>query len=98
MRQPVSAYRLWSIPGCPSASELVAYNQIVDAPRSRTTTVALVLGITFMCVICLAFLSLVWRSEGSIWLKLLGSVGLFAMVTGGTIRLVLASRPYGNPK
>jgi hypothetical protein len=60
--------------------------------------VALVLGITFMCVICLAFLSLVWRSDGAIWLKLLGSVGLFAMVIGGTIRLVIASRPYGNPQ
>ena len=70
----------------------------MDAPRSRTTTVALVLGITFMCVICLAFLSLVWRSEGAVWLKLLGSLGLFAMVAGGTIRLVIASRPYGNPQ
>lgn len=70
----------------------------MDAPRSRTTTVGLVLGITFMCVICLAFLSLVWQSDGAIWLKLLASVGLFAMVTGGTIRLVIASRPYGNPQ
>jgi len=47
-------------------------------------------------VIGLAFLSLVWRSDGAIWLKLLGSAGLLAMVTGGTIRLVIASRPYGN--
>jgi len=68
----------------------------VDAPRSRTTTIALVLGVTFLCVIGLAFLSLVWRSDGAIWLKLLGSAGLLAMVTGGTIRLVIASRPYGN--
>jgi hypothetical protein len=50
-----------------------------------------------MCVICVAFLWLVWRSEGAVWLKLLASLGLFAMVTGGTIRLVIASRPYGNP-
>jgi hypothetical protein len=70
----------------------------MDAPRSRTTTVALVLGITFMCVIVLAFYSLVWRSDGAIWLKLLGSVGLLVMVTGGTIRLVIATRPYGNPQ
>lgn len=56
------------------------------------------LGITFLCVIGLAFFSLVWRSDGAIWLKLLGSVGLLAMVTGGTIRLVIASRPYGNPQ
>ena len=70
----------------------------MDAPRSRTTTVALVLGITFMCVIGLAFYSLVWRSDGAIWLKLLGSVGLLVMVTGGTIRLVIATRPYGNPQ
>jgi hypothetical protein len=70
----------------------------MDAPRSRTTTVALVLGITFMCVIVLAFYSLVWRSDGAIWLKLLGSVGLLVMVTGGTIRLVTATRPYGNPQ
>ena len=91
-------FRSWSIPGCPSASVPVAYNQSVDAPRSRTTTVALVLGITLMCVICLAFLWLVWQSEGAVWLKLLASFGLFAMVTGGTIRLVIASRPYGNPQ
>ncbi|MGB5168407.1 MAG: hypothetical protein WBO84_03475 [Acidimicrobiia bacterium] len=70
----------------------------MDAPRSRTTTAALVLGIVFLCVICLAFLWLVWQSEGEIWLKLLASLGLFAMVTGGTIRLVIASRPYGNPQ
>lgn len=70
----------------------------MDAPRSRTTTIALVLGITFMGVICLAFLWLVWTAEGALWLKLLASLGLFAMVTGGTIRLVIASRPYGNPQ
>ena len=69
----------------------------MDTPRSRTTTVALVLGIAVMCVICIAFLWLVWQSEGALWLKLLASLGLFAMVTAGTIRLVIASRPYGNP-
>ena len=52
---------------------------------------------TFKGVICLAFLWLVWTAEGALWLKLLASLGLFAMVTGGTIRLVIASRPYGNP-
>ena len=70
----------------------------MDAPRSRTTTVALVLGITFLCVMFLAFLWLVWQSEGATWLKLIASLGLVAMVTGGTIRLVIASRPYGNPQ
>ena len=55
------------------------------------------LGITFLCVMFLAFLWLVWQSEGATWLKLLASLGLIAMVTGGSIRLVIASRPYGNP-
>jgi hypothetical protein len=40
----------------------------------------------------------VWQSEGATWLKLIASLGLIAMVTGGTIRLVIASRPYGNPQ
>lgn len=70
----------------------------MDAPRSRTTTFALVLGITVLCVMFLAFFWLVWQSEGATWLKLVASVGLVAMVTGGTIRLVIASRPYGNPQ
>jgi hypothetical protein len=70
----------------------------MDAPRSRTTTVFFFLGVAFMSVMCLAFLSLVWRSEGVLWMKLLGSVGLIAMVIGGTIRLTIASRPYGDPR
>lgn len=70
----------------------------MDAPRSATTWVFLVLGIAFICVMCLAFMSLVWRSDGAIWLKLAASVGLLAMVAGGSIRLVIASRPYGNPR
>lgn len=58
----------------------------------------LALGFAFMAVIFLRFLSLVWRSDGAIWLKVLGSVGLVAVVIMGTIRLTLASRPYGDPK
>lgn len=96
--RPVSGFQSWSIPGCRSTSAPAAYNRIVDPPRSRTTTAALMLGITFIFVICLAFFWLVWQSEGAIWLKLLASLGLLAMVTGGSIRLVVASRPYGNPQ
>ncbi|MGB9358688.1 MAG: hypothetical protein WCC01_09040 [Acidimicrobiia bacterium] len=70
----------------------------MDAPRSLTTWVVLVLAIAFLCVMCLAFMVLTWRSGGAIWLKLAASVGLIAMVTGGSIRLVIASRPYGDPR
>ena len=70
----------------------------MDAPRSATTWVFLVLSIAFLCVMCLAFISLTWRSEGAIWLKLAATVGLLAVVAGGTIRLVIASRPYGDPR
>ena len=69
----------------------------MDAPRSRTTWVFLVLGLAIIGVMCLAFMSLVWRSDGTIWLKLAGTVGLLAMVALGSIRLVIASRPYGDP-
>jgi predicted permease len=70
----------------------------MDAPRSRTTTVFLALGFAFMAAIFLGFVLLVWRSDGAIWLKVLGSVGLVAVVIMGTIRLTIASRPYGDPK
>ena len=70
----------------------------MDAPRSATTWVFLVLSIAFLCVMCLAFMVLTWRSDGAIWLKLAASVGLVAMVAGGTIKLAIASRPYGNPR
>ena len=70
----------------------------MDAPRSVTTWVVLVLSTAFLGVMCLAFMALTWRSDGAIWLKLAASVGLIAMVTGGTIKLVIASRPYGNPR
>jgi len=70
----------------------------MDAPRSATTWVFLVLAIAFLCVMCLAFMALTWRSDGAIWLKVVASVGLVAMIAGGTIRLVIASRPYGDPR
>lgn len=70
----------------------------MDGPRSVVTWVFLILAIAFLCVMCLAFISLTWRSEGAIWLKLAATVGLLAMVAGGTIRLVIASRPYGDPR
>ena len=69
----------------------------MDGPRSATTWAFLVLGIAFICVMCLAFMVLVWQSEGAIWLKLLASAGILALVAGGSIRLVIASRPYGDP-
>lgn len=58
----------------------------------------LVLGYAFMTAIFLGFVSLVWRSDGVVWLKVLGSIGLIAIVIMGTIRLTLASRPYGDPR
>lgn len=70
----------------------------MDAPRSITTWVFLVLAIAFLCVMCLGFMALAWRSNAAVWLKLAATIGLVAMVTGGTIRLVIASRPYGNPR
>ncbi len=70
----------------------------MDAPRSRTTTVFLVLGFAFVAVILVGFLSLVWRSEGTIWLKSAATVGLIAVVVAGSMRLTIASLPYGNPK
>jgi hypothetical protein len=70
----------------------------MDGPRSVVTWVFLILAIAFLCVMCLAFISLTWRSEGAIWLKLAATVGLLAVVAGGTIRLVIASRPYGDPR
>lgn len=70
----------------------------MDAPRSVTTWVVLVLSIAFLCVMCLAFVALTWRSDGSIWLKLAATVGLAAMVAGGSVKLVIASRPYGDPR
>ena len=70
----------------------------MDAPRSAVTWVVLVLAITFLCVMCLAFMVLTWRSDGAVWLKLAASVGLVAVVVGGSIRLVIASRPYGDPR
>mgnify|MGYP001815677613 FL=1 len=70
----------------------------MDAPRSAVTWVVLVLAIAFLCVMCLAFMVLTWRSDGAVWLKLAASVGLVAMVAGGSIRLVIASRPYGDPR
>ena len=70
----------------------------MDSPRSVTTWVFLILAITFLCVICLAFIVLAWRSDGAVWLKLAATIGLIAMATGGTIRLVIASRPYGDPR
>jgi len=60
--------------------------------------VFLVLGIALICAGFLAFVSLVWRSDGAIWLKVAGTVGLLAMVALGSIRLVIASRPYGYPR
>ena len=47
---------------------------------------------------CLGFMALAWRSNAAVWLKLAATIGLVAMVTGGTIRLVIASRPYGDPR
>lgn len=70
----------------------------MDGPRSRTTTVFLVLGFVLMAIVFLAFLWLVWTSDGAVWLKLAATVGLIAVVIAGSIRLTIASRPYGNPE
>ena len=70
----------------------------MDGPRSRTTTVFLVLGFVLMALVFLTFLSLVWRSDGAVWLKLAATAGLIAVIIAGSIRLTIASRPYGNPE
>lgn len=70
----------------------------MDTPRSAVTWVFLVLAITWLCVMFVAFVVLTWRSDGATWLKMAATVGLLAMVAGGTIRLVIASRPYGDPR
>lgn len=70
----------------------------MDGPRSRTTTVFLILGFVLMAIVLLAFLWLVWTSDGAVWLKLAATVGLIAVVIAGSIRLTIASRPYGNPE
>ena len=70
----------------------------MDASRSQTTMVVLARGSAFMAAILVGFVSLVWRSDGAIWLKLAATVGLIAVVIARSIRLTMASRHYGNPK
>ena len=64
-------------------------------PRYVRVTLAIALGLVLIALV--AFGVALVSSDVSWWAKILGLIGLVAAAVMGTTRLVIASRPYGNP-